>query len=114
MGANKTDKAIERSSRASGGMRQTVQNFDHQVNRDAHSSSHSNKSSATDEAKVIVDLCLLKPFSFVPNRKHDSFKDILADPLATLAEQELNQWLSRHKKNLLLDAPLGNDEDDDP
>lgn len=49
----------------------------------------------------------------MPNRKHDSFKDILPDPLATLDEQELNQWLSRHKKNLLLDAPLGNDEDDD-
>lgn len=95
-------------------MRQRVQNFDHQLNRDVHPSSHSHRSSATDAEKVIADLSLLKPFSFVPNRKHDSFKDILADPLATLDEQELNQWLSRHNKNLLLDAPLGNDEDDDP
>ena len=95
-------------------MGQRVQNFDYQVNRDVHSSSHSHRSSATDEAKVITDLSFLKPFSFVPNRKHDSLKDILADPLATLDEQELNQWPSCHKKNLLLDAPLGNDEDDDP
>ena len=95
-------------------MGQRVQNFDHQVNRDVHSSSHSHRSSATDEAKVIADLSLLKPFSFVPNRKHDSLKDILADPLATLDEQELNQWLSCDKKNLLLDAPSGNDDDDDP
>ena len=63
MGANKTDKAIERSSRASGGMRQTVQNFDHQVNRDVHSSSNSHRSSATDEAKVIADLSALCPIA---------------------------------------------------
>ena len=113
MGANKTDNAIERSTRASGGVTQAVQNFDHQMNRDVHSSSHSHRSSAIDEAKVIADLCLLKPFSFVPNRKHDSLEDILADPLATFDEQELNTWLSRHK-NLLLDFPLGNYEDNDP
>ena len=65
MGANKTDKAF-------GGMAQAVQNFEHQVNREVRSSSHSHKSSAIDEAKVIADLCLLKPFSFVP--KHDSLR----------------------------------------
>ena len=45
MGSNKTDKAIERSSRSAGGIRQTVQNFDHQMNRHVHSSSHSHRSS---------------------------------------------------------------------
>lgn len=113
MSPNKTDKAIERSSRSSGGERQRIQNFDYQVNRIVHSSSHSHRSSAIDEGKVIADLRLLKPLNFVPGRKHDSFEDIMADPLATFDEQELNKWLRRHKKNLLLDAPLGNDEEDE-
>ena len=41
MGANKTNKAIDRSSRASGGERQIAENNDQQVNRPVHVSSHS-------------------------------------------------------------------------
>ena len=44
MGPNKTDKAIDRSSRASGGERLTVQNFDHQVGKTNPTSSRSHKS----------------------------------------------------------------------
>lgn len=105
MGTKKTNKGIEWSGRAPGGVRQTVQNFDYQVNRDVYFSSHSHRSSAIDDAKVIADLCLLKPFSFLPKHKHDSFEDIMADPLPTFDEQKLNKWLNHHKKNLLLDAP---------
>ena len=112
MGANKTDKAIDRSSRASGGERQTVENFDNQVNRGIQASSHGHQSSDADEMKVLADLRVLKPFNTVPGRKHDSFQDIMGDPLATLNEAELEKWLRRHKRNLLLDAPMFNDEDE--
>ena len=114
MGANKTNKAIDRSSRSSGGERQTVDNFEKQVNRGVHSSSHTHRSSDTDESKLLADLPPLKPFSFEPNRKHDSFPDIMPDPLATLDELKYNKWVAQHKKNLLLDAPLGNDKEDEP
>lgn len=45
MWANKTQKEIDHSRRASGGERQTMENFDLQVNRGVHSSSHSHQSS---------------------------------------------------------------------
>ena len=55
MGANKTNKAIDRSSRASGGERQIVENYEQQVNRGVHSSSHSHQSSVLDEKKILAD-----------------------------------------------------------
>ena len=113
MGPNKTDRAIDRSSRASGGERLTVQNFDHQVGKTNTSSSHSHKSSEIDERTVLRDLHDLKPFDSIPNRKHDSFQDISANPLATLDHVDLDKWLKKHKRNLLLDAPLMQDEEDE-
>ena len=60
---------------------------------------------------MLPDLRELKAFNTEPNRKHDSFQDIMADPLATLNLVELDEWLRKHQTNLLLDAPLLHDED---
>ena len=59
------------------------------------------------------DLRELKPFTTVPNRKHDSFPDIMVNPLSTLDEEDYNKWLARHKNNLLLDAPIGQEDEED-
>ena len=75
MEANKTNKAIDRSSRASGGERQIAENYSQQVNRPVHSSSHSHQSSVLDDKKILADLRTLKPFNTIPNRKHDSFQE---------------------------------------
>ena len=104
MGPNKTDKAIDRFSRASGGERHTVQNFDHQVGKTNPSSSHGHKSSEIDEGILLNDLRELKPFDSIPNRKHDSFQD----------QVDLDKWLRKQKRNLMLDAPLMQDEEDEP
>lgn len=42
-----------------------------------------------------------------------AFPDIQADPLATVDQVEYDKWLARHKKNLLLDAPLEDTDDED-
>ena len=111
MGSNKTDNAINKSSRASGGEDKIGENFDVQIKRATQSSPHSHRSTAADESIVMADLRVVKPFSRVPNRMHDSFPDILPDPLVTIDHTELDNWLARHKRNLLLDAPLGLDND---
>ena len=113
MGANKTNKAIDRSSRVSGGERQIVENYDQQVKRGIHAPSHSYQSSVSDEKKILADLRTLKPFDTIPNRKHESFQEISSEPLATLDEIELAKWLSRHKKNILMDAPFIYDDEDE-
>ena len=59
------------------------------------------------------DLCELKSFTSVPNRKHNSFPDIMASPLSALDEEDYNKWGVRHEKNLLLDAPIGQEDEKD-
>ena len=36
----------------------------------------------------------------------------MADPLQFLDQEEFNKWLARHKKNLFLDAPVAQDEEE--
>ena len=112
MGANKTDKAIDTASRAVGGTKKIVENFDYMVYRGTRSSSHSHASSVKDELKVLGDLRVLKPFSTQPNRKHASFRSIDSDPLGSLDEEELDEWLQKHKQNLMLESPIEMDEEE--
>ena len=112
MGANKTDKAIDTASRAVGGTKKIVENFDYMVYRGTRSSSHSHASSVKDELKVLGDLRVLKPFSTQPNRKHASFRSIDSDPLGSLDEEELDEWLQKHKQNPMLESPIEMDEEE--
>ena len=107
MGANKTSNAIERASRAAGGVRHIVENFDNNVSLNIQSSAHTHRSSEADEAKILADLRQLKPFKSSPGRKHDSFPDIHANNLNSLKQDDFNEWLSQHKKNLLTSIALG-------
>ena len=118
MGANKTDKSIERASKAVGGVRKVMQNFDAQVAIHAKSTAHGHKSSSSDELKVLKDLHNLQPFTHKNDRKHTSFESVSSDPLYDLEEVKFNEWLKRHKKNLLYNVPtvdgdLESDESED-
>ena len=63
MGANKTEKAIGRISRAVGGVQKVVDVFEEQAVIKPKSSAHSHRSSAQQEDKVLHGLYKLKPFS---------------------------------------------------
>ena len=100
MGANKTDKSIERASKAQA----AHANFDARAAH-AKSTAHGHKSSSSDELKVLNDLHNLQPFTHKSDRKHTSFKSVSSDPLCDLEEVKFNEWLKRHKKNLLYNVP---------
>ena len=109
MGANKTQKAIERMSRAVGGLKEIVENFDSQMKIRSKSSSHSHRASTNDEKQIIADLQKLKPFESSSGRKHDAFPHASSDPLASLDKMAFQKWLKKHKKNLLFHAPIEED-----
>jgi hypothetical protein len=113
MGANKTEKSIERMSRASGGLRSIVDNFDDQVGKKCTSSSHSHKVATNDEKLIIEDLQKLQPFTTIPGRKHKSFHKASSDPLATLDQEAFHAWLKKHQKNMLFNIPSEEDDEDD-
>ena len=101
MGANKTSKSIDRVSRAAGGTAEIIKNFDAAVEK--------------DENIILSDLLGLKPFSSINNRCHEGFADASSDTLATLDKAAFNDWLNRHKKNIIKHGPvetLSEDEDE--
>ena len=85
-GANKTERAIDRVSRAAGGVCKIVDVFEAQASVRRRSSTHLHKSSADDECKILADLQKVKPFSQIPGRSHKSFMGISSDPLKNLDE----------------------------
>ncbi len=114
MGANKTDKAVQRISKAAGGVRKIVDVFEDQVGITPKSSFHSHRSSSEDEKKILADLQQLKPFAKTPGRSHSSFCGISSDPLKDLDEQKFCEWLQRHQKNIAIHFPtIDEDSSDD-
>ena len=111
MGANKSEKAIYRGSRAAGGIRQIVDAFGKQVSMQRKSSSHSHKSSSQDEKIVMTDLRRLRPFRQDNERKLESFKNISHNPTTSFDEKKFVGWINNHKRNMLLHFP-GEENDD--
>ena len=102
MGANKTEKAITRASKSSGGVQRIVETFDELTGVKQGSSEHAHKSNVDDELTILSDLHDLKPFSEQAGRAHRSFRNISGDPLHDLNEEELRVWLLRHNANILM------------
>ncbi|KAK2551333.1 hypothetical protein P5673_027726 [Acropora cervicornis] len=112
MGANKTNAAVERASRSTGGERKIIENFDQMVRKAKKSSAHTHSRSALDESKILADLREVKPFAYHGNR-FDSFPNISYDQLESLDQEDFQRWLGRHKRNIPLNAPQAQDEDDE-
>jgi hypothetical protein len=113
MGANKTEKAIHRSSKAAGGVKQIVEAFTKQVSIRQKSSSHSHKSSVRDEKMIMADLRCLRPFHQVSGRKFDSFEEVSHNPTSSLDEEKFVAWINSHKKNMLMHFPSSENDTED-
>ena len=111
MGANKTEKAIERASKASGGVSKIVEAFEHQVNIKPKSAMHSHKSSVNDETLISADLRSLRPFEKHDGRAFESFANISHDPTSSFDQAKFKEWINRHKKNILIHYTTADDSD---
>ena len=113
MGANKTERSIERATRASGGVKKVVESFDKQARIHRRSSSHSHKSLVNDETIVHGDLRQLRPFKPVDGRVFESFKNISYNPTHTFQRERVVAWVEKHKDNILMHFPVSPDVDDE-
>ncbi len=100
MGANKTDKAIERASKVDFAKLLTI-STDRQTSSHSKSTQHSHASSSSDESKLLQDLQNLKPFVSQPTRKLAHFSRITPIPSDTLGRTKFAEWLRHHKNNII-------------
>jgi hypothetical protein len=114
MGANKTEVAITRASKASGGVSKIVEAFESQVTmRKKTSSAHTHKSATEDEKVISKDLRDLQPFRKEDGRLFKTFPGISHDPLHGFDAQKFKEWTERHKKNILMHYPSMHDLEED-
>ena len=106
MGANKTEKAISRASKASGGVTKIVESFEKQANIHRRSSTHSHKSSSDDERLILADLRAVRPFKQEDGRFFESFVGISDDPTHLFDAAKFEQWIAKHKNNILMHYPV--------
>ena len=92
MGANK----------ASGGIREIVDNFDTISSVKPISTKHSHASSLKDEMIILHDLNDINPFTAISGRAHKSFKEFCnEDPVSKLDKTKFKEWCDRHVKKIL-------------
>lgn len=105
MGANKSEKAITRASKASGGVKKIVESFQNQTHMHRRASTHSHRSSEDDEKSILVDLRELRPFQKVEGRAHESFPNIFHEPTHSFDSVKFDAWIEKHKRNILMHYP---------
>lgn len=104
MCGNKTLKAVERSTKASHGLKNIVEAFDNASDIPPDSTSHTHASTKEDVQEMIRLFNSLKPFNYKYNRSMLSFPTISKSPLDQLDTALLHTWLTRHKRRLARDA----------
>ena len=110
MGANKTEKAITRASKASGGVSKVVEVLESQVKMGKKSSAHSHRSSSEDEKLISRDLCL-RPFRKEDGRTFESFADISCNPVNSFDKKKFKEWIDKHKNNIIMHYPILNESE---
>lgn len=113
IGANKTDNAIFRASKASGGVTKIVDAFEEQVMTSHKSSYHTHRSSADDEKLICSDLRDLRPFMKIDGRTFHAFEDISCNPTHSFDKIKFKEWrTTQHNKNILMYYPALDDPEE--
>ena len=112
MVAQKTLKAVERSTSASTGLRKIIENFDEKTGMHPPSTAHTYQNAEKDQKEMIATVCGLKPFQEVPGRCHSSFPHMPRSPFDLVDIRILEQWLTTSKQKLSKDpdTPWDNEE----
>jgi len=113
MGAQKTIKAISRSTSAACGLRYIEENFDKETGVQPPSTAHTYLSAEKDQNEMISIVCGLKPFQHIPGRSHTSFPNLPRSPFDLVDIRILNDWMKTSKQKLARDPDTPWDADDD-
>ena len=114
MGANKTQKAVQRATSSVGGVQCICQSYDKNSDVTPNSTAHSRKTAKVDELCMVQDLQTLQPFKAIPGRCHATFSNIRSSPTLSLDWPAFYQWLNKHKKRMATwNAEEMDDSDDE-
>lgn len=110
MGANLTEKALQRAARSVSTLEKIRSAFDEQTGVTEPTRAHAQRSDLEDVNKVVAVLLKNRILEPVKGRKLSQFKNFKSNPLAGLNWKQLHAWIDRKKIQLLsLKRALGGD-----
>lgn len=98
LGANVTEKAVQRISCSEDGTANMTASVDESLNRLIGSGRHTSSSTDRDLGELIKRAVLTKVFTEVSNRQYQHFKGFERDPFKNLDMSALYNWINQHKK----------------
>ena len=107
IGANKMYKEIGRASKASGGVTKVVKAFESQVTMITRSSTHTHKLATANGILILHDLRTLQPFK----KNGQNLVGISDNPTHSLDKINFNEWIKKHKFNILLHYPVAGENE---
>ena len=98
LGAGKTDKALERSSKAAPVITSVEEAFKTMAGVRSKSNRHVRKSMVGDISLLCENLRKIKPFQVQVGRKTDTYRDIKSSVLSSLDKYKLREFMLRHSR----------------
>ena len=101
LGANLTEKAVQRICHSESGSRAMADNVDQCLSRIQRSGRHTSSSLENDLEELLKRIIQTDVFTESPGRSYDCFVDFERDPFKAVDMSSLYQWINQHKKYIL-------------
>ena len=118
MGANLTEKALQRAARSVSTLYSVCKQFDNESNVPATTSSHSTRSDRNDIQKVVSAVLNNNLLDRISGRYHRNFRTMRLNPLFNWKKKETVEWIEKKKRDMMkfrgitLDEEEGSDEEE--
>ena len=97
MGANLTERALQRAARSVSTVHDVCNNFDKESGVPATTSEHTTREDKTDVGKVVTSVLTNQLLHVIPGRNHSTFKKMYLNPLWNWEKQKAIEWIESKK-----------------
>ena len=101
MGANLTEKALQRAAQSVSTLHSVCKQFDNESNVPVTTSAHSTRTDITDVKKVVKAVQDNDLLTVISGRSHRSFKTMKLNPLWNWDREGTLQWIEKKKKDFM-------------
>ena len=101
LGANKTPKAIGRVGRCTAPLDEILERFDTIHNYSSQSDHHKKPSANKDITSMLEQLRKADVFHYTHGRKHHAFSNFRNNPIITLQQEDVSEWMKSQWTKLL-------------
>ena len=101
LGANISDKSIQRMGKGLREMTKITDNYDIENWIPSESGKLARKSEKDDRNKILEQLNDMKVFTLTPGRKHANFPKFRANPARKLLTKDLKEWMKVRMEKLI-------------